>query len=180
MASLEDLTPEARDELAALARQLAENPNTRKDFLKLTKQVNPNLPVPELEIEERTERVLTKAQERVEQLENKLRERDAVGELEKRRLLLLKKGKIKSEEEIEQVEKVMLEKGITDHETAADYWNWMNQAAQPTKSGYNPNVLDKNTKSVLSQYWKNPTTAAREQAAKALEEIRKNPRPVGF
>ena len=72
MASLEDLTPEARDELAALARQLAENPNTRKDFLKLTKQVNPNLPVPELEIEERTEKVLTKAQERVEQLENKL------------------------------------------------------------------------------------------------------------
>ena len=61
-----------RDELAALARQLAENPNTRKDFLKLTKQVNPNLPVPELEIEERTEKVLTKAQERVEQLENKL------------------------------------------------------------------------------------------------------------
>ena len=57
MASLEDLTPEARDELAALARQLAENPNTRKDFLKLTKQVNPNLPVPELEIEERTEKI---------------------------------------------------------------------------------------------------------------------------
>jgi len=38
MPSLEDLSPEARDELAALARQLAENPATRKDFLRLTKK----------------------------------------------------------------------------------------------------------------------------------------------
>lgn len=178
--SLEDLSPEARDELAALARKLAENKETRKDFLRLTKKVNPDLPVPELDIEDRTESVLSRANERVEQLEAKLREKEALAELERRRTVLMKKGKIKNETDIEAVEKVMLEKGITDHETAAEYWNWMNQAAVPTKSGYNPNVLDTGTKSVLSQYWKNPTTAAREQAAKALDEIRKNPKPVGY
>ena len=36
--SLEDLSHEARDELALLARQLAENPKTRKAFLRLTKE----------------------------------------------------------------------------------------------------------------------------------------------
>ena len=46
--SLENLSPEARDELAALAQKLADNPETRKDFLRMTKKVNPDLPIPEL------------------------------------------------------------------------------------------------------------------------------------
>lgn len=50
--SLEDLSLEARDELALLARQLAENPATRKDFLRLTKKNRPDMPIPELEIED--------------------------------------------------------------------------------------------------------------------------------
>ncbi len=49
--SLEDLSYEARDELALLARQLAENPKTRKAFLRLTKEAKPDMPIPELEIE---------------------------------------------------------------------------------------------------------------------------------
>ena len=41
--SLENLTLEARDELALLAQSLAENPATRKDFLKLTKKAKPEM-----------------------------------------------------------------------------------------------------------------------------------------
>ena len=66
--SLEDLTPEARDELALLARQLAENPNTRKDFLRLTKKAKPDMPIPELEIEDSTNYAVQKANDRVAQL----------------------------------------------------------------------------------------------------------------
>ena len=51
--SLEDLSYEARDELALLARQLAENPKTRKAFLRLTKEAKPDMPIPELEIPRR-------------------------------------------------------------------------------------------------------------------------------
>jgi len=50
----------------------------------------------------------------------------------------MKKGLIQDESEIEEVEKVMLEKGITNHEAAAEYWQWMKQSAAPTPSGYNP------------------------------------------
>ena len=69
--SLEDMSNEQTLELAALAKQLAENPETRKDFLRLTKKAKPDLPIPELEIEDATTNAVSKAYERVEGLENK-------------------------------------------------------------------------------------------------------------
>ena len=89
----------------------------------------------------------------------------------------MKKGLIKDESEIEEVEKVMLEKGITNHEAAAEYWQWMKQSAAPTPSGYNPSAVSKFD---LSKYYKNPVGAAREEAAKALNELRNPRRPIGL
>jgi hypothetical protein len=175
--SLENVTPDARDELAALAQQLAENPATRKEFLRMTKKVKPDLPIPELDIEDYTHKVVSKADERVQALEAKLRERDAMDELQKRRQALVKKGLIASEDEVNDVEKIMLEQGITNHETAAQYHAWMKQAAVPTSSGYNPQVIQQFD---LKGYWKNPTTAARSEAMKALNDLRKPVRPIGL
>ena len=94
MPSLEDMAPEARDELALLARRLAENPATRKEFLRLTKKATPDLPIPELEIEDTVYAATNQAHARVEQLEQKLREKDAMEELNRRRQSLVKKGKV--------------------------------------------------------------------------------------
>jgi hypothetical protein len=174
--SLEEMNPAER-ELALLAQTLAENPETRKDFLRLTKKVKPDLPIPELEIEQYTTNAVNQAEQRVQQLEAKLRERDAVEELEKRRSQLLKKKLIDSEDEIKDVEKVMLEKGITNHETAAEFHKWMKQAATPTSSGYAPSAVKQFD---LNKYWKNPNVAAREEAVKALNELRKPMRPIGL
>ena len=177
--SLEDLSFEARDELAALARQLAENPNTRKDFLRMTKKVKPDLPIPELEIEEYTNRSVEAANKRVEELESKWRERDTLDELKSRRQKLIKKGLAADDAEIEKIEKVMLDKGITDHETAAEYWKWMEQSAVPTSGsvGYNPSPLKAWD---LSKFMKNPIQAGRDAAHSALSELRKNPKPIGL
>ena len=71
----------------------------------------------------------------------------------------------------------MLEKKIADHESAAEYWHWMKQAAAPTPTGYNPNPV---AKFDLGKYYKNPTTAARDEAAKALSELRNNRKPIGI
>lgn len=176
MASLENVSLEARDELAALAQQLAEHPETRKEFLRMTKKVKPDLPIPELEIEEYTAKAVNASQKKVEELEAKLREREARDELEKRRQNLIKKG-LAQEEDIEAVEKLMLERGIQNHETAAEYHAWMKRAAEPTPSGYQPNTLKKFD---LSKYWKNPTGAARDEAAKALQDLRRPTRPIGL
>ena len=173
--SLEDLSLEQRDELAMLARQLADNPATRKQFLRMTKQVKPEMSIPELDMEDFTNTKVSAAEERVMGLEAKLREREAREELEKRRARLNRPT-----QEVEQIEKLMLDKGMTNHETAAEYFDWMRQAAEPTPNsamGYTPSALSKFD---LSKYWKNPQMGARDEAAQALKDLRKNTRPIGI
>lgn len=176
MASLEDLPQETRDELAKLARDLAENPQTRKDFLRLTKKARPNLPVPQIEIEDQVQQELATERTAREKLEQRLQERDATEELSKRRKRLIDQGKAKDEKEVEEIEKVMLDKGIQNHDTAADYWAWMQQAAVPSAPVYQQQVLDKATRQGLAPYWKNPIAAARDEAANALNDLRKGVR----
>jgi hypothetical protein len=175
--SLENVSLEARDELASLSKMLAENPDTRKDFLRMTRKVNPGLPIPELDMEDYTRDAMGKSEQRVQQLEAKLRERDAVEELQRRRDSLLKKGLIDSESDIDAVEKIMLDKKIHDHETAAQYHSWMKQAAVPTSSGYTASPVKQFD---LNRYWKNPVGAARDEAMKALNDLRKPNRPIGL
>ena len=167
--SLENLSLEARDELAALAQTLAENPETRKDFLRMTKKVKPDLPIPELDIEDYTHRAVSRSEDRVQALEAKLREKEAIEELQK--------GLISNESEVGDVEKIMLERGITNHETAAEYHQWMKQAAVPTSTGYNPSAVKQFD---LNKYWKNPVAAARNEAMNALNDLRKPQRPIGL
>jgi len=175
--SLENLSIEAQAELAALAKSLAEDPKTRKQFLQLTKQVRPDVPIPEIEIEERTTQVLADANKRVESLEAKLRAKEAKEELERRRNELKAKQLISSDEEISEIEKLMIDKGIANHETAAQYHSFMKQAAAPTPSQFPQPVMSKfNTQ----DYMKNPVGAARDAAHAALAEFRKNPRPIGL
>jgi hypothetical protein len=175
--SLENLSLEARDELAQLAQTLAENPDTRKDFLRMTKRIKPDLPIPELDIEDYTHRAVSKSEERVQALEAKLREKEALEELQSRRQSLMKKGLIANESEVGDVEKIMLERGITNHETAAEYHQWMKQAAVPTSTGYNPSAVKQFD---LNKYWKNPAAAARNEAMNALNDLRKPQRPIGL
>lgn len=175
--SLEDLSMEARDELAMLARQLSENPATRKEFLRLTKKAKPDMPIPELEIEDKTDSAIEMMRKENQELRAKWQEKEAMEELKSRRSNLKSKGLVERDEDIAEVEKIMLEKGMTNHETAAEYWQWMKQSAQPTPTGYNPNPM---TKFDLGKYWKNPVQGARDEAAKALNELRKNPRPIGI
>jgi DNA-binding protein H-NS len=181
MPSLEDLTPEARDELALLARELSENPATREHFLRLTKQARPNLTIDTIDIKDQVSQVVQQAEDRVNALENKLREKEALEDLRSRRDALVRKGKAKSDEDIAEIEKLMLEKGITSHETAADYFTYMKQAAKPTPvKQFNPNVMDETARGTLQKFWKNPAAAARDEASNALMELRKNPRPIGI
>jgi hypothetical protein len=175
--SLEDVSYEARDELANLARRLSESPETRADFLRLTRKVRPDVSMPELDIEERTNSMLQRSEQRVASLEAKLQERDAIANLEARRNNLVTSGLVKSRADVSEVEKIMLEKGITNHEAAAEYHTWMKQAAIPTPSGYNPNPMKQFD---LSAFKKNPVQAARDVAAQAMSEFRRPARPIGL
>jgi Sec-independent protein translocase protein TatA len=175
--SLEDVSYEQRDQLAALMRELSDNPATRKEVLRLTKKIKPDLVIPELEIEETTNSAVSEARKELDGLKAQLAQRQAEEDLEKRRNSLIRKGLAQSDADVEEIEKVMLEKKIADHDTAAEYWQWMKQSAAPTPTGYNPSAVSKFD---LNKYYKNPVGAARDEAAKALQELRKNTRPIGF
>jgi hypothetical protein len=175
--SLENYSPEAISELAALSKRLSEDPSTRKEFLRLTKKVHPDLPVPEIEIEEATNTRVSAAEQRVQELEARLRQKEVKEELAKRRNSLKESGYVTSDNDIKEIEKVMTDKGIANHETAAEYWRYMKQTATPTPTGYPSPVMSKFD---LKGYMKNPVGAARENAAAALMELRKNPKPIGL
>jgi len=175
--SLENASYEERDALALLAKDLSNNPETRSQFMQLTRKVRPEVAMPELEIQERVNTQLDKYQQKISSLEAKLQERDAVNNLEQRRKALLDKGLVESRDQIQDVEKLMLEKGITNHEAAAEYHNFMKQAAVPTPTGYNPNPMKQFD---LSAFRKNPIQAARDVAAQAMSEFKKPTRPIGL
>ena len=175
--SLENYSPEAIEELAALSKRLSEDPATRKDFLRLTKRVHPDLPVPEIEMEEAVNQRASAAEQRVAQLEAKLKQREVRDELNKRRNALKEKGYVQSDEEILEIEKLMTEKGIANHETAADYWQKSRESAVPTPNGVPQPVMSRFD---IKGYMKNPVGAARENAAAALAELRRNPKPIGL
>jgi hypothetical protein len=181
MPSLEDLTPEARDELALLARELAENPSTRENFLRLTKQARPSMTIDAIDMKDTIDAKSRELQDKYDALEAKMREKEALEELERRRQGLIEKGKAKSKDDVKEIEKVMLEKGIQNHETAADYYEFMKTAATPTSPQvFNSSFMNETARDTLSKFYKNPAVAARDEAARALTELRKNPRPVGF
>lgn len=175
--SLEDVSYEQRDQLAALMRELSDNPATRKEVLRLTKKIKPDLVIPELDIEETTTNAVGETRRELEAMRAELAQKRAEEDLERRRNSLIRKGYAASDEDVEEIEKVMLEKKIADHDTAAEYWQWMKQSAAPTPTGYSPSAINKFD---LSKYYKNPVGAARDEAAKALQELRKNTRPIGF
>ena len=158
--SLEDISFEARDQLAELAKTLADNPKTREHFLRLAKYVKPDLPTPELDIKDNTNNAINEIRKENEALKNKIAEKDAMESLDKKRQSLIKKGLAKSDEDIEQIEKVMLDNKIADHEAAAKYWEYMRQSEAPTPSVFNTNAV-KNQNWDLSKFAKNPTQTAR-------------------
>jgi hypothetical protein len=175
--SLEDVSYEARDELARLAKQLSDNPETRSSFLKLAKKVRPDVVMPEVEMEERYAQKFQDFESKLAARDAKQAEREAMDNLEYRRKSLIDKGLVSNREEIQEVEKVMLDKGITNHEAAAEYHKYMKQAAIPTPSGYNPNPMKQFD---LSAFHKNPVMAARTVAQQAMSEFRKPTRPIGL
>ena len=96
MPSLEDIqhmAPEARDELALLAKELAEDPSTREAFLRLTKQKRQNLTIDAIDLKDQFNAKFEEISAQNEALQAKLREKEALEELERRRQSLVKKGK---------------------------------------------------------------------------------------
>ena len=164
-------------EMLNLAHQLNQHPDTRPTFLKITKMVRPDVAMPELEIEERVNTQVQALQQEIATLKAQKAEKEAIENLDAHRKNLYDKGLAKNKDDINRIEKIMLDKNIVNHETAAEFDRYMREAAVPTPSGYNPNPMRQFD---LKAFHKNPIQAARDVAAQALTEIRKPVRPIGL
>ena len=130
--SLENMDDETRDGLAELARKLSSDPKTRRGFQQLLKANDPNLPIPELDTEARVLTAIKPYAEKLALLEQKEIERTATANINAKRAALRDKGY--SQEKIDSIEKLMIEKQIPSHDTAAQFFEMQNKTAIPAPS----------------------------------------------
>ena len=78
-----------------------------------------------------------------------------------------------------EIEKLMVEKGIADHETAADYFVWKKQA-EDTVARAQAAAMPKQLVSPFKDFFASPIQKAREEAFKVLGENRRPARPAGL
>jgi cytochrome oxidase assembly protein ShyY1 len=135
MAGLEGKTAEEIESLAELANSLASNPKTRRGFLSLTKQANPDTVIPEIDIPNHIGGLMVEPLQRIERMEKANEERRIRDDIEaSRRKLGL------SDEEIVAVEKVMVDNKIADHATAKKFMDMQSKQAEPTSASSLPGM----------------------------------------
>ena len=168
--SLEGMSQEAIAGLALLAKGLSNNPDTRNKFLELTKQANPTMSIPEVDIPNSMNSLLTAERAEREKLEKELLKDRVERDVEKRRNNL-KVVKGLSDTDIAEVEKLMVEKNIASHDTAADFYNMQRKSATPTPgfAGYGSHSVPKPE---LKDFGGDMKKWALNEAAKTIHEIR--------
>lgn len=170
--SLEGKTNEEIAALAELAEQLANNPETRRGFLQLSKKANPNAHIPEVDIPAQVNAVMQKGLERLAAVEARNQELETERNILARRQALIDNGKA-SKADIAAIEKLMIDKKIPDHETAAEFYAMQQKAAEPTPRDARANVRETTMPAMDTKPFKgNLNEWARNMAARTLDELR--------
>ena len=170
--SLEGMSPEAIADLAMLAKGLSDNPKTRGSFLNLMKAADPNLSIPEVDIPARINAGVQPHLDRLQKLENNANERAIRDTIRERRAEIVKTKGVK-EEDIPAIEKLMVDKGIQSHETAAEFFIAQQKSAAPTPSSFSqPAIPRPDMKSMGG----NINAWARGQATEAIADLIKGRR----
>lgn len=170
--SLEGMSPEAIADLATLAKGLSDNPKTRQQFLGLMKTADPNLNIPEFDIPMRIANGVQPYVDKIEKLERENAEREIRDTIRSRRRAIMDKNHL-SEDDVKEVEKLMIEKGISNHETAAEFFVSQKRSATPTPTAFSqPNM----PKPDLKGMGLNINQWARGEATNAISDLIKGRR----
>jgi hypothetical protein len=177
--SLEGKTQEEIAALAELALQISSNPKTRAGFLNLSKQNNPDASIPEVDIPIQVNKMMEAGLTRLAAAEKE------VNDMKTERAILAKREALLSNPEITKlgversdlpaIEKLMVEKHIPDHETAAEFYALQQRAAEPTPGSVRPSVRESTMPTIDMKSMGANTLAehARRVAAQTLDAMRK-------
>jgi len=152
---------------AQLYQKLVGNPKTREATLRMVKHVSPGLMIPEIDAKDA---VMAK----VGELEAKIAERDeadarrqVINTLEEqKKQLLTRPGWV--EADVKATEQLMIEKGIANYATAADFLDLQRQSALPTPT---PETTQPFQLGLTSEDLKNPEAWSRKVAHEAINEL---------
>lgn len=171
--SLEGKDPSEIEALASLAESLSSNPATRQGFLRLTKQVNPTANIPEIDTIDRVAAGLKPHLDRLKELEQKQLQRDVMDRIQAGRERALQVSGVTAAD-MPAIEKLMQERQIPDHATAAEFHAMQQRAAEPTAASFShqsrtfgaPQMPD------AKEFGGNLQTWSRNQAYATIDEMR--------
>lgn len=169
--SLEGMSPEAIHGLAILAKGLSQNEKTRGEFLRLTKAANPSLSIPEVDIPASMNVAMEAEREERRKLEAKIAEQEARENVRARRDSLMKTKGL-TDADMAEVEKLMVDKQIPSHETAAEFLLAQRQSAKPTPMTIGNFGSHQAPSMDLKQFGGNISQWARNEAVSTLNDIR--------
>ncbi len=133
--SLENFTEAERDAMARMYDRLVKDPKTRDVTLRATKTVAPETNIPEIEVMDRVAHAMTPHLTEIAALKKDKLEREVKDRLTAARQKLRDDAGM-NQKDIDAVEKIMVEKHIPDHATAAEFYTMQNRTATPTPESW--------------------------------------------
>lgn len=117
-------------EMGKIYEQIVKNPATREVALRATKHVSPSTPIPEIDLIDRVAKGVQPLNEKIATLEKEKLEREVKDRIEAKRADLREAGHSKSD--IDAIEKLMVERNIPDHKTAAEFFTLQSRQVAPS------------------------------------------------
>ncbi len=130
--SLDGYSTEEVAGMASTYEALLKNPETRELALRLTKKVDPNLSVPEIDLKDQARAAFQETNKKIESLEDQIRKSDARDRIERERKALRDTGL--NDDDVAAVEKMMVTEQIPSYGTAAKLYRAERELAAATPS----------------------------------------------
>lgn len=159
--------------LALLSKSVRDNPATRKEWLGILKKGNPNLSIPELDLEQHAEKALSARDKEIADLRAEMQANEQQRAAQARIAALRDEGVIRNANDFSDVVKYASENGFQTSDAglkrAAAAMQAEREAAIPTPTSAIPKPHIGN-----KDLMKNPQTWARTEAANVMDEIIKS------
>lgn len=172
MASLEDLTPEQKQELnlGKLTKQLLQNPETAENAQRLLMKGDPKLRFPEVTLKDSLGKVREETAEEIKELRQKLAAQEAERKQEKLHAKVTAAG-LELKPVVELMEKHGLASTEANYDMAIEVLQTRAALAEPTSSGVTPMEMPN-----IKEMWSDPVKWREQEAAKVMKELRGNGR----
>jgi hypothetical protein len=118
----------------ALLNQLMSNPETRRQTQLLVKKANPKASIPEIDAAQPLVGAINNQQKEIDALKMELMKRDAQADIDKKHGSLKSQGY--TDEGIKNIEKLMVERNISDYDAGAALFDRMNPAPSVSSPSY--------------------------------------------